>query len=78
MDPLQFLNAIKGYGAKAAPQALVDTITDPLTYRKFAVDAEKLLGRGDMLFLTAELSKPKRIQGAFVSEEELKGVAGYL
>jgi len=40
--------------------------------------AEKLLGRGDMLFLTAELSKPKRIQGAFVSEEELKGVVEYL
>jgi len=36
--------------------------------------AEKLLGRGDMLFLTAELSKPKRIQGAFVSEEEMKHV----
>jgi len=45
MNPLQFLNAIKGYGAKAAPRALVDTITDPLTYRKLAVDAEKLLGR---------------------------------
>ncbi len=40
--------------------------------------AEKLLGRGDMLFLTAELSKPKRIQGAFVSEEELKDVVKYL
>lgn len=40
--------------------------------------ADKLLGRGDMLFLTAELSKPKRIQGAFVSEEELKSVAEYL
>ncbi|MEK7065294.1 MAG: DNA translocase FtsK 4TM domain-containing protein, partial [Patescibacteria group bacterium] len=40
--------------------------------------AEKLLGRGDMLFLNAELSKPKRIQGAFVSEEELKGVVEYL
>jgi len=36
--------------------------------------AEKLLGRGDMLFLTAELSKPKRVQGAFVSEEEMKRV----
>ncbi|MCX6781853.1 MAG: DNA translocase FtsK [Candidatus Magasanikbacteria bacterium] len=36
--------------------------------------AEKLLGRGDMLFLTAELSKPKRIQGAFVSEEEMRRV----
>lgn len=40
--------------------------------------AEKLLGRGDMLFLTAELSKPKRLQGAFVSEEEMKTVIHYL
>lgn len=36
--------------------------------------AEKLLGRGDMLFLTAELSKPKRLQGSYVSEEEMKRV----
>jgi len=40
--------------------------------------AEKLLGRGDMLFLTAELSKPKRIQGAYVSEEEMKHVVDHL
>ncbi len=40
--------------------------------------AEKLLGRGDMLFLTAELSKPKRIQDAFVSEEEMKRVVDYV
>ncbi len=40
--------------------------------------AEQLLGRGDMLFLTAELSKPKRIQGAYVSEEEMKRVIDYL
>lgn len=40
--------------------------------------AEKLLGRGDMLFLTADLSKPKRLQGAYVSEEEMKEVVNYL
>lgn len=40
--------------------------------------ADKLLGRGDMLFLTAELSKPKRLQGAFVSEEEMKRVIDHL
>lgn len=40
--------------------------------------AEKLFGRGDMLILTAELSKPVRIQGAFVSEEEVKNVVEYL
>lgn len=48
MKALQFLNAIKGYGAKAAPRAFqgaVDTITDPQTYRRLAIDAEKVLGR---------------------------------
>ncbi len=42
------------------------------------VGAEKLMGRGDMLFQTAELSKPVRIQGAFISEAELKSVVDYL
>ena len=40
--------------------------------------AEKLLGNGDMLFISAELSKPKRIQGAFISEQEVANVANYL
>ncbi|MDO8505434.1 MAG: DNA translocase FtsK [bacterium] len=40
--------------------------------------AEKLLGRGDMLFVSAELGKPKRIQGAFVSDQEIKKVVAHL
>lgn len=40
--------------------------------------AEKLLGKGDMLFISADLSKPKRIQGAFVSEQEVERVAQFL
>lgn len=40
--------------------------------------AEKLLGRGDMLFVSAEVSKPKRLQGAFISEQEIKKVTDYL
>jgi len=40
--------------------------------------AEKLIGRGDMLFSTAELSKPVRIQGAFITEEEMKKIVDYL
>ncbi|MCI0479628.1 DNA translocase FtsK, partial [Candidatus Uhrbacteria bacterium] len=40
--------------------------------------AEKLLGRGDMLFTTAELTSPKRIQGAFVSDDEIKRVVEFL
>ncbi len=34
--------------------------------------AEKLLGYGDMLFISSEHSKPKRIQGIFISEKEVK------
>lgn len=40
--------------------------------------AEKLLGRGDMLMLTPELSKPKRIQGAFVGDDEVVKVTDHL
>ncbi len=40
--------------------------------------AEKLLGRGDMLFISAELSKPKRIQGAYVGEKEVERVTQFL
>ncbi|MBI3046120.1 MAG: hypothetical protein HYY86_01040 [Candidatus Harrisonbacteria bacterium] len=40
--------------------------------------AEKLLGGGDMLFVSAELSKPKRIQGAYISEEELHAVTDFI
>jgi S-DNA-T family DNA segregation ATPase FtsK/SpoIIIE len=40
--------------------------------------AEKLLGQGDMLILTPQLNKPKRIQGAFVSDEEVVKVTDQL
>jgi S-DNA-T family DNA segregation ATPase FtsK/SpoIIIE len=40
--------------------------------------AEKLMGNGDMLFLGGEFNKPKRIQGAFVSEKEVKSVTDFL
>ncbi len=36
-----------------------------------SLGAEKLLGKGDMLFQTPEMSKPKRVQGAFVSDDEI-------
>ncbi|MFA4831703.1 MAG: DNA translocase FtsK, partial [Patescibacteria group bacterium] len=40
--------------------------------------AEKLLGGGDMLYISSDLSKPKRIQGAYVSEEEINKVIGFI
>jgi DNA segregation ATPase FtsK/SpoIIIE, S-DNA-T family len=36
--------------------------------------AEKLLGRGDMLFMPTDASKPKRLQGSFVSDRELDAI----
>lgn len=40
--------------------------------------AEKLLGQGDMLFMSAEFSKSKRIQGAYLSDEEINDVVNYI
>ena len=40
--------------------------------------AEKLLGLGDMLFVSAETSKPRRIQAAFTSDKEIKRVVKYI
>ncbi|MBI3630744.1 MAG: DNA translocase FtsK, partial [Candidatus Sungbacteria bacterium] len=40
--------------------------------------AEKLLGNGDMLFLAGDTARPRRIQGAFVSEPEVKRLVEYL
>jgi S-DNA-T family DNA segregation ATPase FtsK/SpoIIIE len=40
--------------------------------------AEKLLGAGDMLFLSGEMSKPRRIQAAYISETEVKKIVTYL
>jgi S-DNA-T family DNA segregation ATPase FtsK/SpoIIIE len=40
--------------------------------------AEKLLGNGDMLFLSGDAGKPKRVQGAFVSEAEVKKVTAFI
>ena len=39
-----------------------------------AVGAERLLGRGDMLFLSTNAPKPRRVQGVFISEEEMESL----
>lgn len=40
--------------------------------------AEKLLGRGDMLFIPPDQAKPSRIQGAYVSDDEVKKLIEFL
>jgi len=40
--------------------------------------AEKLLGYGDMLYLAPESSKPRRIQGAYISEKEIERMVDFI
>ena len=40
--------------------------------------AEKLLGRGDMLFNPVGAAKPRRVQGCFVADDEIEAVIGYI
>ncbi len=42
------------------------------------IGAEKLLGQGDMLFSTADMPKPKRVQGAFISDGETNKVTDFI
>ena len=40
--------------------------------------AEKLLGAGDMLYITSELGKPRRIQGTYISENEVRNITKFI
>lgn len=40
--------------------------------------AEKLLGKGDQLFISPKFSKPARVQGTYISEEEIKSVVDFI
>ncbi len=40
--------------------------------------AEKLLGNGDMLFMSSDSSRPRRIQGVFVAEKEIRRVVDFI
>lgn len=42
-----------------------------------AVGAENLLGRGDMLYLSSDAAGPKRVQGCFVSDDEVRAVVAH-
>ena len=39
--------------------------------------ADKLIGFGDMLFLPASMGKPRRVQGAYITEPEIESVVGF-
>ena len=55
----------------------VASIIDSRTILDYS-GAEKLLGKGDSLYISASLSKPKRIQGALLTDKEIERVTKYL
>ncbi|MDQ0270167.1 DNA translocase FtsK [Cytobacillus purgationiresistens] len=55
----------------------VSSMTDSRTILDMG-GAEKLLGRGDMLFMPVGASKPIRVQGAFLSDEEVEDIVDFV
>lgn len=74
------VNVITGTIKANIPTRLAMQVASQIDSRTILdqVGAEKLLGQGDMLFLSGELAKPTRLQSAFISEDELKKVIDYL
>lgn len=74
------VNVITGVIKANMPARIAFSVASGIDSRTIldSLGAEKLIGRGDMLFSTAETQKPKRIQGAFVSENEIKRIANYI
>lgn len=74
------VNVITGLIKANIPARIALQVSSQIDSRTIldAGGAEKLLGAGDMLFISGEMSRPTRIQSAFMSEGEVKSVVKYL
>jgi S-DNA-T family DNA segregation ATPase FtsK/SpoIIIE len=74
------VNVITGLIKANIPARIAFQVASQIDSRTIldSAGAEKLLGAGDMLFLGDGMSKPIRIQGAYIPEKEVKAVAKYL
>ncbi len=74
------VNVITGLIKANVPSRIALQVASQIDSRTILdqIGAEKLLGQGDMLFLSGELAKPIRLQSAYISEEELHSVVDYL
>jgi S-DNA-T family DNA segregation ATPase FtsK/SpoIIIE len=74
------VNVITGTIKANIPARIALNVTSQVDSRTIldAGGAEKLLGKGDMLFLSGEVAKPVRLQSAFISEDELHKIVSYL
>jgi S-DNA-T family DNA segregation ATPase FtsK/SpoIIIE len=74
------VNVITGLIKANVPSRIALQVSSQIDSRTIldAAGAEKLLGAGDMLYQTGDMSKPERAQSAFISEDEVKRVVKYL
>jgi S-DNA-T family DNA segregation ATPase FtsK/SpoIIIE len=74
------VDVITGLIKANIPARLAFTVTSQVDSRTILdqMGAEKLLGQGDMLMLTPELAKPRRIQGVMITEKEVNAVADHI
>jgi S-DNA-T family DNA segregation ATPase FtsK/SpoIIIE len=74
------VNVITGLIKANVPSRLALQVASQIDSRTIldAPGAESLLGKGDMLFQSAEMSKPERMQCAYVSEEQVKSVVSFI
>ena len=74
------VDVITGLIKANVPARIAFTVASQVDSRTILdqIGAEKLLGQGDMLFLTSDMSKPRRIQGAWVTDSEVNAINGHL
>lgn len=74
------VDVITGLIKANVPARIAFTVASQVDSRTIidGVGAEKLLGMGDMLFSTSDMPKPKRVQGAFITDEETVKVNDFL
>jgi DNA segregation ATPase FtsK/SpoIIIE, S-DNA-T family len=74
------VDVITGLIKANVPARIAFTVASQIDSRTILdqIGAEKLLGQGDMLLLTPSMSKPKRIQGAWVTDQEVLKITDHL
>jgi S-DNA-T family DNA segregation ATPase FtsK/SpoIIIE len=74
------VDVITGLIKANVPARIAFTVASQVDSRTIIdqVGAEKLLGQGDMLLTTADMPKPKRLQGAFIGDDETNKVMDFL
>lgn len=74
------VDVITGLIKANVPARIAFTVASQVDSRTILdqIGAEKLLGQGDMLILTPQMSKPKRIQGAWVTDDEVMKITEHL